>query len=412
VANGVKRVYWDYLWLIWVLSSLLFIRFYVYLLAHRSKLIAKPVKEKFGTPEILFQVTTKGNIGIVQDTIDQINSVCKDIGYTKYNIWAVTDAQEKFEGCRTIIVPQKYSCNAIYKGRALQYAVEIRREEKISSKDIYIYHLDDESLITKQTLCSILSYLEGNPKPISEGLIVYPLREKETIKISNLMDTLRPFCCFECVGMMASGNPAYIHGSNLLVRSDIEEEVSWENGKTLAEDTLFAIKARIKYGAEAFGWHGGVIEEKSPLTLKDLFKQRRRWFYGLIQNFKYFSFKERIRQSLRALIWISGLISGIIAIASFFVPQAIPLTFNLPLLRIFFVLTSLMWLSSYQIGAYLNGTHLSFKKRISFHFLAVVSSVAIGLLECTTPIIALISRPKTFDVIKKRSINFEEKQKN
>ena len=45
-----------------------------------------------------------------------------------------------------------------------------------------------------------------------------------------------------------SGNPAYIHGSNLLVRSDIEEEVSWENGKTLAEDTLFAIKARIKYG--------------------------------------------------------------------------------------------------------------------------------------------------------------------
>jgi len=405
-------VYWDYLWLIWVLSSLLFIRFYVYLLVHRSKLIAKPVKERFGTPEILFQVTTKGNIGIVQDTIDQINTVCKKIGYTKYNIWAVTDAQEKFEGCRTIIVPQNYSCNAIYKGRALQYAVEIRRKEKISSKNVYIYHLDDESLITKQTLCSILSYLEENPKPISEGLIVYPVREKETIKISNLMDTLRPFCCFECVDMMASGNPAYIHGSNLLVRSDVEEAVSWENGKTLAEDTLFAIKARIKYGSEAFGWHGGVIEEKSPLTLKDLFKQRRRWFYGLIQNFKYFCFREKIRQSLRALIWISGLISGIIAIASFFVPQAIPLTFNLPLLRIFFSITSLMWLSSYQIGAFLNGTYLSLKKRMSFHFLALLSSIAIGLLECTTPIITLISKPKTFDIIKKRPINFEENQIN
>ena len=71
-----------------------------------SKLVAKPVKEKFGTPQILFQVTTKGNIGIVQDTINRINAVCKEIGYTKYCIWAVTDAQEKFEGCRTIVVPQ------------------------------------------------------------------------------------------------------------------------------------------------------------------------------------------------------------------------------------------------------------------------------------------------------------------
>jgi beta-1,4-mannosyltransferase len=390
-------VFWDYLWLIWVLSSILFIRFYIYLFAHHTKLIAKPVKDRFGTPKILFQVTTKGNIGIVQETIDRINAVCKSIDYTKYNIWAVTDAPEKFEECRTINVPPNYSCGAIHKGRALQYAVEIRREEKISTKDLYVFHLDDESLISKQTLCSILSYLEDNPKPISEGLIVYPVREKEEIKITNLMDTLRPFCCFECLNMMATGNPAYIHGSNLLVRSDVEEEVSWENGKTLAEDTLFAIKARIKFGPEAFGWHGGVIEEKSPLTLKDLFKQRRRWFYGLIQNFKYFCFEEKIRQSARAFIWTSGLVSGIISITAFFVPQSIPLD-----LRIFFALTSLMWLFSYQIGAFLNGKNLSLKKRIIFHFLALVSSVVIGMLECMTPIIALIRKPKTFEVIKKR----------
>lgn len=399
-------MYWDYLWLIWVLSSVLFIRFYIYLFSHHSKLIAKPVRERFGTPRILFQVTTKGNIGIVQDTINQINAVCKEIGYTKYDIWAVTDAQEKFEGCRTIIVPQNYSCNAVYKGRALQYAVETRKKEKVSGKDVYIYHLDDESLITKQTLCSILSYLEGNPKPISEGLIVYPVREKEEIKITNLMDTLRPFCCFECMNMMANGNPAYIHGSNLLVRSDVEEKVGWENGKTLAEDTLFAIKARIKYGPEAFGWHGGVIEEQSPLTLIDLFKQRRRWFYGLIQNFKYFCYEEKIRQSLRALIWTSGFVSGIISITAFFVPQSMPFA-----LRVFFASTSLMWLFSYQIGAFLNGKYLPLKKRISFHFLALVSSIVIGMLECITPIFALISKPKTFEVIKKPSNNYAQKQK-
>ncbi|MGD0643491.1 MAG: glycosyltransferase family 2 protein [Candidatus Bathyarchaeia archaeon] len=380
----------------------MFIRFYIYLFAHHSKLLARPVKEKFGTPKIIFQVTTKGNIGIVQDTIDRVNDICKEISYTKYELWAVTDVQEKFEGCRTIIVPTDYSCNAIHKGRALQYATEIRSKEKLTSKEIYVFHLDDESLITKQTLCSILSYLEGDdPKPISEGLIIYPVQEKEEIKISNLMDTLRPFCCFECMELMQKGNPAYIHGSNLLVRSDVEEEVGWESGKTLAEDTLFAINARIKYGPNIFGWHGGVIEEKSPLSLKDVFKQRRRWFYGLIQNLKYFHWKEKIRQSVRALIWTSGLISGIISIIAFFIPQSIPLSFHMPLLRIFFVITSLMWLFAYQIGAFLNGKYLPLKKRISFHFLALISSIVIGLLECVTPIISLIKKPKTFEVIKK-----------
>jgi hypothetical protein len=359
-------------------------------------LIAKPPRERFGTPKLIFQVTTKGNIGIVQNTIDRVNNVCAEIEYKKYELWAVTDAQEKFEGCRTIVVPPSYSCNAIHKGRALQYAVEVRRKENKCDKDTFIFHLDDESLITKQTLCSILCYLEDNPKPISEGLIIYPVQEKEEIKISNLMDTLRPFCCYECLALMSGGNPAYIHGSNLLVRSDVEDEVGWTNGKTIAEDTLFAINARLKFGKGVFGWHGGVVEEKSPLNLKDLIKQRRRWFYGFIMNMKFFERGEKIRQAGRALIWTSGLVSGIASIFAFFIYQDIfwPL-------KIFFTTTSLMWLFSYQIGAYVNGKYLPLKRRISYHLLALVSSLVIGLLECLTPVIAIIKKPKTFEVIQK-----------
>jgi len=390
-------VFWNYVWLIWVLSSILFIRFYFYLIANHSKLVAKPSKERFGTPRIIFQITTKGNIGIVQETVNRVNQVCDEIDYKKCEVWAVTDADEKFDGCRTIVVPSNYSCKgAIHKGRALQHAVEIRRKEKKNTNDIYIFHLDDESLITKQTLCSILSYLEGEPKPISEGLIIYPVQQKEELKVSNLMDTLRPFCCYECLAFMSGGNPAYIHGSNLLVRSDVEDEVGWTNGETLAEDTLFAINAKLKYGPNIFGWHGGVVEEKSPLTLKDLIRQRRRWFYGLIMNLKYFQTKEKIRQIGRALIWTSGLVSGIASVFAFFIYQNIPFE-----LKVFFSATTLMWLFSYQIGAYLNGKYLPLKRRISFHFLTFVSSVIIGILECLTPVISMLKKPKTFEVIKK-----------
>jgi egghead protein (zeste-white 4 protein) len=141
-------------------------------------------------------------------------------------------------------------------------------------------------------------------------------------------DTLRPFCCFECIDFMHKGSPAYIHGSNLLIRSDVEEEVGWENGKTIAEDTLFAVSARTKCGSNSFGWHGGVIEEKSPLSLRDLVKQRKRWFYGLIQNLKFIPLKERIVQGSRALLWSLGFYSGIVSIIALFVYQDMSLGYS------------------------------------------------------------------------------------
>jgi beta-1,4-mannosyltransferase len=395
-------VYWEYLWVVWIFSSVLFMRFYIHIARYRTKLVSKPLKEKFGTPRLVFQVTTKGNIPIVQNTVDRINAVCKDINYDKFELWVVTDVQEKFQNCRTVIVPTQFSCNALYKGRALQYAVELRREEGKNTKEISVFHLDDESLITKQTLCSVLTYLEGTPKPISEGLIIYPLQDKEKIRFPHLMDTLRPFCCFECMEFMRTGKPDYIHGSNLLIRSDIEEEVGWQNGKTLAEDTLFAIQAKKKIGSEAFGWHGGVVEEQSPLNFRDLMRQRKRWFYGLIQNLKYLSRSDKISQSFRAILWTAGFIAGIASILAWTGPlfnlpyQLIPIEF-----KILFTITSVMWLLSYQVGVLMNSKYLSLKRRVEFHFMTLLFSVPIGLIECAVPLISVISKPKTFEVIKK-----------
>lgn len=386
----------QYLWIVWLVSSFSLVRMFVYVLAHRSRMIGKPTRERFGTPSIIFQITTKGKIPIVQESINRVNAVCAEIAYKKYQVWVVSDVREEFKNCRTIVVPESYSCNAIHKGRALQFAVEIRKAEKKNNEDIYIFHLDDESLITKQTLCSLLSFLEGSPTPISEGLIVYPLKRNERITITHLLDTIRPFCCFECMDFMKKGKPAYLHGSNLLSRSDVEEKVGWENGKTIAEDSLFAIKAREKCGRRIFGWHGGVVEEKSPLTLRDFAKQRQRWFYGLIQNLKFVPFRDKVSQSVRAIVWSLGFFSGLISIIALSVPQSIPIS-----LRIGFFVTTFLWLSSYQIGAFLNSTYLSVRKRIWFHFLVLTFSFILGIVESATPLLALLTRPKTFEVVKK-----------
>ncbi len=388
--------YWAYIWVIWIISSLSLIRVYIFVVAYKSRMIAKPARERFGTPRIIFQITTKGNIPIVQDTVNRVNEICKGIDYQKYEIWVVTDAQEEFKNCRTIVVPNSYTCNAIYKGRALQYAVEMRKIENKTSDALYILHLDDESLITKQGLCSMLSFLEDNSAPLSEGLIVYPVRKDEKIRFTHLLDTLRPFCCFECLDFMSRGNPAYMHGSNLLVRSDVEEKVGWGNGKTMSEDSLFAVNARLEFGRDIFGWHGGVVEEKSPMDVRDFIIQRKRWFYGLIQNLKFIPLKDRLYQTLRAFLWSLGFFSGLASLIAVVVPQSMP-----DYVRYSFFITTFLWLLSYQIGAFLNGKYLPRAKRVWFHFLVLATSIALGIVESSIPLLALIDKPKTFEIVKK-----------
>jgi hypothetical protein len=104
---------------IWIVSSLVsalaFARFYVYGLRHFGALIARPEKRRFNTPKIIFQITTRGNMPIVQETVDRIHSICRGIEYRDYDVWVVTEVEERFENCQTFTVPAKYSCNAIFK---------------------------------------------------------------------------------------------------------------------------------------------------------------------------------------------------------------------------------------------------------------------------------------------------------
>lgn len=263
--------------------------------------------------------------------------------------------------------------------------------------------------MTQQTIYSILNYLGQNPMPISEGLIIYALQKNEKIRIPHFVDPLRPFCCFECIHFMKSGKPAYMHGSNLLVRSDVEEQVGWDNGKTMAEDTLFALIARRKLGPKIFGWHGGVVEEKNPYNIRDLVKQRRRWFYGLIQNLRYIPFRDKLSQLLRALMWFSGFPSGIVSCIAFFVPQDIPQYLNTALM-----LLTILWLGAYQIGVFLNSKYLPYAKRMFLHLQTLLFTPVAGLMECSIPMLALVSRPKSFELVEKSVLNriFSDISKN
>lgn len=124
-------MFWAYLRLIWTFSLIIFIRFYVYVPTYRSKIISKPVREKFCTPKLISKVT-KGVIPIVQQAFNRLNTACKEINYGKCEVWVATEANEKLRNCRTIAFPVEYAYDAFYKGRACSMRLRLdanRRKE-------------------------------------------------------------------------------------------------------------------------------------------------------------------------------------------------------------------------------------------------------------------------------------------
>src|SRR5207245_5131377 len=117
----------------------------------------------------------------------------------------------------------------------------------------------------------------------------------------------------------------HMHGSNLLVRSDIEDSIVWNFGTTLAEDEIFGYKIYEKYGSKSLGWHGGILLEQPPLNIKDHFMQRRRWILGRLQNIDKFPLIHRFKVTFELityfLVFVSGIISPILFIHSQIVPN-------------------------------------------------------------------------------------------
>ncbi len=358
------------------------------------KRIFVPINPK----RIIFQITTIGNMQIVQESINNINRICKEVEYENYSVVVVSEVKEEFEGSVTVTVPQNYSTlnHAKYKARALQYAIEQREKNNENTSDIWIYHLDDESMITKQGLLSILDHADNNREPIAEGLITYPNKLNVGSKLVKYLDAVRPTFCYTCCAMLKSQKkPDWLHGSNLLLRADIEKEISWDFPNTCAEDSLFGYTAYKKYGG-IFGWHGGVLEEQSPFTFSDFIKQRQRWIKGTFENLGRIGTWEKIKTSYRMISWFFGSVSFFTLIPSLLIKQAYPM-----FLAPFFVLDSIILFAVYQIGLEMNFAKVTKRQKIYEHIKIFVVSPILWFLEAIPMALYLFKRGSKFYVIKK-----------
>ena len=411
------------------------------LLRNRRIFVETDLRRIHNDPEIVFQVTTRSatRTPVVIRGVESIIESCSRVNYDSYQISVVTDDEKDKDTlsnykCEVIVVEKEYSTNAIKKGRALQYAVEFRRKCAKNSHKQWIFHMDDESCVTTQTVLSLLKFIRSaGPAVVSEGPIFYPLKFEFANPLTAIAESIRPFTCYDCVSQMTNPPPLHMHGSNLLVRSDIEDMIGWNFGPTLAEDQLFGYKVYEKYGPKSLGWHGGILLEQPPLNMKDHFMQRRRWVLGSLQNMNKFPIIHKFKVMFKLSTYFLGFISGIISIFLYFHLQFPKLLNLIPLNDIFsqtnivnvgprineaintlssesifntlsngtateitiglmLIFPYILWLFSYQMGLFLNlrYSEIASKKRVFMHLQTLVLSILIGLVETFPAFYAMI----------------------
>jgi hypothetical protein len=311
-----------------------------------------------------------------------------------------------------LVMPPDYSTpnGTKLKARGLHYATERRRDgwNFIPGKT-FIVHYDEESVMTPDELRKLVLVLSRTDKRILEGPIYYPLEYTNAAVICRSMEANRPVGCFECRHVMEKGTPLHLHGSNLVVEEEFENDLGWDigtlNGQPLiAEDYVFGMSAFLLGGSQAFGWHGCVMLEQPPFSIKSAYKQRHRWVTGVLQGmakaretaeFKRLPPRVRIGlvwgTRLRIATFALGVVVGLPAL--FFLPllllrsvQILQINDQPPLpdaVMVGLVAIGAMWLGSILIGAWYNVVEagLSWPRRWAEIFTAVAVAPIAGIIE-------------------------------
>lgn len=237
---------------------------------------------------IFIRIVTRGNYPqLVIDNVNRILRLCEQLRLKKFMIQVVTDkyfrSLPEHEKVRQILVPADYrtKTGAQFKAKALQYAIEA--EAGLIGNDDWIVHLDEETVMTPSSLIGIVKFIRDGRDPIGQGAVAYG-KESVVNWLTTLADSSR--CSFDYgsfrLGVKMFHRPLFsFKGSFVVCKASVEHHVSFDNGPrgSIAEDAFFAVKA-VNLGY-TFGWVDGIVFEKSPFTIIDFVRQRRRWFQGI-----------------------------------------------------------------------------------------------------------------------------------
>jgi cellulose synthase/poly-beta-1,6-N-acetylglucosamine synthase-like glycosyltransferase len=382
-------------------------------------------KEDISGKEIIYTVVTRGlNINSVEGSAKSVVYWTNRIR-EKYNlelnseVWVITEedayknAVKRYDrlrefGVKVFAVPSDYRTrnNTKFKARALNYATELRRDFGLNTKNDWIYHQDEETMVGEDTILGNLDFIlnYGGERVYGCGIILYPQNWKN--KVTFVGELARSsddyYRILSSVKIFDTAIFGY-HGSHFMCRADAEQTVGWDFGECKAEDLVFIIKMHERFKKVAAIMRGFAYE-KPPFTVGDHLKQRRRWFLGAFEFMKRddIKLKNKIAPFYSLMSWFCAVPSLAATILNILHPTGGVFGWS-------GALTGFVWYSIFNIirdGYSMHNLYLDNKPKKFDDKLKLISNAMLSiLLESFAPWYALFKRTPSYEVIKKDGEN-------
>lgn len=324
---------------------------------------------------VIFEIPTIAKVSNLSALFRVIDSIIKfaPLNLDNWRIDVVTeDWSEGIENIREryldknvnlIIVPKEYQTKlgSLNKSRALQYALEYHMERGEMGSGTWLFHLDDDASVGSDTIAAIAEHIKfkGTKYPLAQGVLAFPHDNSDSI-IAKYADSMRPtddMTRFYFFTALLKTPLVGLHGENLLVRGDVEEEIGWDNGsRPISDDSCFGLRFSSKYPGKS-SFLPAFTYGASPSSVRDMLKQRRRWLVDLTNLGIYgpLPWKYRLLLIYSVLFW-SSMITQNVILGVMILQHLHVISFEIitPPMGIMWAFTFSFWIWFYWNGLHIN----------------------------------------------------------
>lgn len=201
-----------------------------------------------------------------------------------------------------VVVPKNYRQDIIAKGRAMNYFIE----NKVRSEKWYTF-IDDDNILLDDKFLYELPYYEEKGY-VACNPIVYNRHGKSAF--TTTMDWIRYYediTIFRFFTGLTKRPWIGLHGEMLTVRGDVLKDIGYRE-PSIAEDFHFAAHLiRLNHKV----WQSDTkVSLRPPNNIRDLCKQRARWFKGIWSDIKYCPPQMLMIMGYRLISWTCGVIGS------------------------------------------------------------------------------------------------------
>ncbi|SFR30877.1 glycosyltransferase [Halorubrum sodomense] len=233
---------------------------------------------EYGLDEVQIRIMTVDAAEVVQETVDSLPDGLDDVH-------VIAESPIDVRGATVHAVPDEFSCHAVRKGRAQEWA-----RRALDCRTEFVLYLDEDSVVES---------FDGLPDADIVQLREKPRRTDSSL--SYLADVYRMGVQIEQRAFARLSIPLFAWGGGIAVRTEIEEKTTWDR-ETLVEDTAF-VWAAFRELDVTFALSDAVCRNEAPPSLYEILQQRRRWAAGNVQASTMLPLRYELLTRVRNYAW-------------------------------------------------------------------------------------------------------------